>query len=78
MSEFLKTISDLQTPFNMVAIICLIFAVAGVIGTIAKQIRKYVCHRQEMEFKRELLDRGMGGDEIEQVVRAHGEQASDA
>jgi len=77
MSELLRIISELRSPFDMVAIICLIFAVVGIIATIAKQIRKYVCHRQEMEFKRELLDRGMTGAEIEQVVRAHGEKASE-
>ena len=71
MSQLFDLIQGLRTPFNMVATICLIFAVASVIGSIVKQIRKFVCHRQEIEFKREMLDRGMSAEEIELVVRAH-------
>ena len=74
MSQLLDLIKDLGPPFNLVAFICLIFAVASVIGTVVKQIRKYLCHRQEIEFKREMLDRGMSGEEIESVVRARAEQ----
>ncbi len=71
MSQLFEIIQGLRTPFNMVAIICLIFAVSSVIASVAKQIRKFVCHRQEIEFKREMVDRGMSAEEIESVVRAH-------
>lgn len=43
---------------------------AGVLSTFAKEMRKYLCHRGEIELKREMVDRGMGSQEIEQVVRA--------
>ena len=69
MSQLFELIQGLKTPFNMVAIICLFFAVASVIATIASQIRKFVCHRQELEFKREMLDRGMTVEEIERLIR---------
>jgi hypothetical protein len=74
MSQLLELIKDLGPPFNFVAFICLFFAVASVIGSVVKQSRKYLCHRQEIEFKREMLDRGMSAEEIESVVRVRGEQ----
>jgi len=70
MSQLFELIQGLQTPFNMVAIICLFFAVSSVIAAIAGQIRKYVCHRQELEFKREMLDRGMSAEEINTIIKA--------
>jgi len=74
MNHLFLLIKDLPTPFNMVAVICLIFAVSSVIGSVVKQIRKFVCQRQEIEFKREMLDRGMTAEEIESVVKAHADQ----
>ena len=74
MSQLFELIQGLHTPFNMVATICLIFAVASVFGAFFKQLRKFVCHRQEIDFKREMVDRGMSAEEIEQVVRAHSDQ----
>ena len=70
MSHLLDSIVALPTPFNMVVLIVLIGSVAGVIGTIAREVRKYFCHREEMEFKREMLDRGIDPQEIDRVMRA--------
>ena len=70
MSSLFESILRMPVPFNMIVLIVLIGSVAGVIATVAKEIRKYFCHREEMELKREMLDRGMEGDEIEQVMRA--------
>ena len=79
MSSALQSITSIPAPFNMVVLITLIVMTASVVATIAKQVRKYASHRQELEFKRELLDRGMNADEIERVVRARGAGAdSDA
>lgn len=81
MSQIVELIRGLGTPFDMVATVCLIFALAGIVGAgaamiaaIAKEIRKYACHRQELEFKRELLDRGMAVDEVERLVGVREEQ----
>ncbi len=70
MSNFIELMKSVQSPFDMVVYITLIVCGSGVLTSIFKQIREYACHRQEMEFKRELLDRGMSVEEIEQVVRA--------
>ena len=70
MSSFFDSIAALPTPFNMVVFIVLIGSVAGVIGAIAKEVRKFLCHRDEMELKREMLDRGMESEEIDRVMRA--------
>jgi hypothetical protein len=70
MSGFFESIAELPTPFNMVVFIVLIGLVAGVIGTIAKEVRKFLCHRDEMELKREMLDRGMESEEIDRVMQA--------
>lgn len=70
MSRFFDSIFELPVPFNMVVIIVLICTVAGVITAIAKEARKYFCHRNEMELKREMLDRGMEPQEIEEIIRA--------
>jgi hypothetical protein len=72
MSDLVHSIISIPPPFNMIVLIVLIVATAGVVGTIVKQVRKYACHRQELEFKRELLDRGLPVDEIERIVRARG------
>ncbi len=71
MSTLLDSIMELPVPFNMVVLIVLIGSVAGVIGTIAKEVRKYFCHQNELELKREMISRGMEPQEIDQVLRAN-------
>jgi len=68
--ELFKGILSLQSPFNMIVLVVLIGCVAGVLKGIAAQIRKYGCHRQDVDFKRELVDRGLSADEIERIVQA--------
>ena len=70
MSEALHSITSIEPPFNMIVLIILICSIAGVFTTVFKELRKYACHRQEIEFKRELVDRGMAADEIERVIRS--------
>ena len=77
MSEIINSIAGLPTPFNMIVLIVLIGSTAGVIGTIAKETRKFFCHRSEMELKREMLDRGIDPIEIEQVRQGDGEVEHD-
>jgi len=55
-------------------LIVLFGCAAGVLTAIATQIRKYGTHRQDIEFKRELVDRGLGADEIERIVQARSRQ----
>lgn len=70
MSDLVQHIFSLPTPFNMVVVIVAIVMTTGIITSIGKQIRKYACLRHELEFKRELVDRGMSVEEIERLLRA--------
>lgn len=59
---------DLPTPFNFVVVLCGIFVVGSAIGVIAKYIRDFAIYRQELAFKREMIDRGLTADEIERLI----------
>jgi hypothetical protein len=72
MREMFYSITNMQSPFNMIVLVVLFGSIATTIATIAKQLRRYASQRQELEFKRELLERGMSAAEIEQVIRARG------
>jgi hypothetical protein len=74
--ELFKGILSIPTPFNMVVLIVLFGSVAGVLTGIATQIRKYGTYRQDVDFKRELVDRGLGADEIERIVSVRSRQSS--
>ncbi len=52
------------------AILPLAFVALAAIPIVASQIRKYACYRHELEFKRDLVERGLSVDEIERVVAA--------
>lgn len=69
-SDLIQHIFALPVPFNMVVVIVALVMASGIITSIGTQVRKYVCLRHELEFKRELVDRGMSADEIEQIVKA--------
>jgi hypothetical protein len=71
--ELFNGILSLPTPFNMIVMVVLIGCVAGLIKGIATQIRKYGCHRQDIDFKRELVDRGLSAGEIERIVKVRGD-----
>ena len=73
----LQEILNIPTPFNMVVLVVLIGSVVGLLSTIAIQIRRYSCHRQEIELKRELVDRGLSTDEIERIIVARPPEQSD-
>lgn len=72
MITIIQSIISIPVPFNMVVLVVLLLSTAGVFGSLFKQVRKFACHRAELAFKRDLLDRGMTADEVEQIVRAHG------
>ena len=64
---FLKPLFD-----NWVVTIVLICVAASVLTSIAKQLRKYGCHRNEVELKRDLVERGLSVDEVERIIAAKG------
>ncbi len=45
------------------------FAVA-IVKSIVSSVKEIVKHRNEIELKQSLVDRGMSADEIERIVRA--------
>lgn len=72
MNSALQSITAIPAPFNMIVLFVLIATVGSAFATFIHQIRKYASHRLELDFKRDLLDRGVSADEVEQIVRAHG------
>lgn len=74
--DLFKGIVSIPTPFNMVVMVVLIVFTAGIFTSLFKQIRKYACHRQDVELKRELVERGLSVDEIERILAAGGTAAS--
>ncbi len=70
MSNVFQQIISIPVPFNMIVMIVLIGCTAGVVTTIASEVRKYFTHREAIDFKRELADRGMTADEIERIIKA--------
>jgi hypothetical protein len=72
MGSALQSIVDIPPPFNMIVLIVLIVTAGSALSGAFSQLRKYFSHRQELEFKRELLDRGMNAEDLERVVKARG------
>jgi hypothetical protein len=74
--DVFKGIVSMPAPFNMVVLVVLIVFTAGIFTSLFKQIRKYACHRQDVELKRELVERGLSVDEIERILAARGNTTS--
>ena len=70
MTETLNLITSIPSPFNMIVLIVLISCAAGIVTTMFKELRKFACHRQELNLKRDLVERGLSIDEIERVIAA--------
>jgi hypothetical protein len=49
-------------------LVALIFFTAWLLGTTVGEIRKYACHRKDVELKRDLADRGLSAEEIERII----------
>jgi hypothetical protein len=63
---------------NVWVLIPLGFMSIGLITALAAQVRKYASHRHELEFKRDLVERGLSIDEIERVVAARSSSPEDS
>jgi hypothetical protein len=61
---------------NWIVAIVVVTVGAGVVTSIAKQVRKYGCYRQDVELKRDLVERGLAVDEIERIVAAKAARAN--
>lgn len=76
MSSIVDLIRGIPVPFNMVVLVVFFVSAAGVISTLLTQIRKYIGLRQELEFKRDLLDRGLSIEEIERLAQVKQSRSS--
>jgi hypothetical protein len=72
MTHAIDSIVSIPAPFNMFVLIVLIIAIVGAVVGAAQQIRHWACHRQELDLKRELVERGLSADEIVKVIEASG------
>ena len=70
MTQLIDKILSIPVPFNMIVIITAISIGAGIITSVVKQIRKYACLKHELDFKRDMIDRGMSVAEVEQLMAA--------
>jgi hypothetical protein len=61
---------SLESPFSMFVLIVLIGCMVPVVSTITTAIDKYMSHRADLQFKRELVERGLSVEEIERIVAA--------
>lgn len=76
MLEIIRLIAGMEPPFNMVVFIVMFGCLAGAVSSIAAETRKYFCHRDDLELKRELVDQGLSSGEIELVMRAKSRDAA--
>ena len=60
----------LPLPFNFVILIIVIVFGWLLLAGIIDQIGKYARNRQQIDLKRELLDRGLDADEIKTIMDA--------
>jgi hypothetical protein len=77
MSDIFHSIVSMPSPFNMVVIVVMITCAAAVLKFIAMEARRYGCHRQDIDFKREMVDRGLSAEEIERILAAGSSGAKD-
>jgi hypothetical protein len=76
--DLLKGILSIPVPFNMAVLVVLIFCVTGVFTSFLKQVRKYACHKREVDLKRDLVERGLSVEEIERIIAAKGSTSNDS
>jgi hypothetical protein len=70
MSQFVELVRHMGVPFSTGVVIFLIIGLTSVLGALIAVVGTVVRHRQGIQFKRELLDRGMTIDEIERLIRS--------
>ena len=70
MSNLVTKALEVPIPFNFLIVALVLCAFVAVVGVIVVELRKFATHRLDLDMKREMLDRGMPPEEIEQVLRA--------
>jgi len=77
MTDLMPFFDRLPTPFNFALLVVIVVLGAGMVSSVFKQIRKFACHRNELEFKREMIDRGLSVEEVERLLTAQSSQGAD-
>jgi hypothetical protein len=68
--ESLNSLLNVDSPAKFFVVIALILCVAVVVITIVVQLGMLSTHRAELEFKRDLVERGLSVDDIERILSA--------
>jgi hypothetical protein len=76
--DLFQAIMSMGSPWNMIVLVVLITCTTGVFTSLFKQIRKYGCHRRDVDLKRELVERGLSVEEVERIVAAKGASSKDS
>ena len=59
MSQLIELVRDMGVPFSTGVIIFVIIGLTSVVGALVAVVGAIARHRLDIQFKRELLDRGM-------------------
>jgi len=60
---------EISSPFTMVFAVILVVCVASIVNTILSHLRQFAEHRDDLEFKREMVERGLSVEEIERLMQ---------
>lgn len=70
MIDSLTSLLHVDTPPKFFVVIALISGVVGLVTIIVMQLGRLASHQADLEFKRDLVERGLSVDEIERIVSA--------
>jgi len=70
MLDSLNSLMDVDSPAKFFVVIALISGLVILVTVIVMQLGWLASHRAELEFKRDLVERGLSVDEIERIVSA--------
>ena len=70
MFDLVKDLIGVDTPYSVPIASMLFLAVAAALVLLAREVRKGVAHRMDLDAKREMVSRGMSAEEIARVLRA--------
>lgn len=74
MNAFFDIVRQMPAPFNMVVLIVAMGCVAGVIKSVAKQVRIFADNEADRRLRRDMVDSGLSADEAERIVTAKATQ----
>jgi hypothetical protein len=69
-SQALDTLLNFDSPAKFFVVLAVIGSVAATIITVVVQLSRYASHRADLNFKREMVERGLSVEEIERVLAA--------